>query len=102
MGQAKQRGDKHHRLSLAIAKKDSLKPNAVVCEDCKREVSNLETNESRNIPGIDAVFSGTCECGATCFAIYGDPATAARLLSFLKAAIENEGKSFSKHVNGNF
>lgn len=101
MGQAKIRGDKHQRASQAIAKRDSLKPKFVVCDDCKHEVSNLETNESRNIPGIDAVFSGNCECGATCFAIYGEPATAARLLSFLKAAIENEGKSFSKHLNAN-
>jgi len=98
MGQAKQRGDKPHRIRQAVEKRELFRPKSIVCEACKSEVTSLEANESRNIPGIDAVFSGTCQCGTTSFAIHGDPATAERLLSFLKGAMENED-AYSKAIN---
>lgn len=83
MGQAKQRGNRDERAAQAVAKVEAIKPKAIVCNNCKTEITDVHVMDSRNMAGIDGAFAGMCECGHTTWAVAGHPDAVAGLMESL-------------------
>lgn len=74
MGQAKRRGSVEQRISEAKARIDALRPAAIICNDCKGEITEIEDLNIRGMTGIDAAFAGVCkQCKGVTYAIKGNP-----------------------------
>lgn len=74
MGQAKQRGSLGQRISEAKGRIDALRPSVIICNDCKGEITEIETMNIRGMAGIDAAFAGVCpHCKGVTYAIKGNP-----------------------------
>lgn len=87
MGQAKKRGTLEQRLAAAKARIDALRPTAIICNDCKAEITEIETLPTRGMAGIDAAFAGICpNCNASTFAIKGAPEAVEALMLALTDA----------------
>jgi hypothetical protein len=73
MGQAKLRGTKEQRVAQAQAKMAALRPETLVCGNCKTAFSEFEALDTRGLVGIDAAFGGPCpSCGESVVAFKGD------------------------------
>jgi hypothetical protein len=91
MGQAKQRGPQSARIEQAKAKIDALKPEKIVCNHCKADISEIQALDSRGMEGITAIFSGSCTCGHSTLAVMGDPNAAAEVMMAFQASMGAEG-----------
>jgi hypothetical protein len=81
MGQSKLRGSYQERILLAKAKVDALRPDKLVCNNCKTEFTEFYAMDSRNLLGIDAIFAGVCPgCQRATYAYRGDPDSVAELV----------------------
>ena len=81
MGQAKRRGTLEQRVQEAKARIDALRPEVIVCNDCKGEIRDIIDLPAKGLDGIDAVFGGICpECKSTTYAVKGDPQAVERLM----------------------
>jgi len=84
MGQAKRRGSLEQRMAEAKGRIDALRPAAIVCNDCKSEITEIEDMNIRGMTGIDAAFAGVCkQCKGTTYAIKGDPVSVEALMMAL-------------------
>lgn len=87
MGQAKQRGSLEQRVLAAKLKIDSLRPRAIICNDCKNEITEIVDLDIRGMKGVDAAFAGRCqECGGSTYAIKGHPESVEALMLALSEA----------------
>lgn len=87
MGQAKQRGSLQQRVSAARAKVDAMRPEAIICNDCKTSITEIVDLDIRGMTGIDAAFAGQCpKCGGSTYAIKGQPASVEALMLALADA----------------
>lgn len=76
MGQAKNRGTQAERIAQAQAKIEATRPEKLVCNGCKADVTTIHpvsTRGLRGLRGIDAIWVGQCDCGQTTFAASGEP-----------------------------
>lgn len=71
MGQAKIRGSKQERIDQAIKFKSDIRPEFLICNECKAEIIEFEELNTKGLYGINAAFAGVCSCGATTYAISG-------------------------------
>jgi len=93
MGQAKQRGTQAQRISQAKAKMDAVRPKKLVCGACKATLTDFDTLDTRNLPGILAAFSGTCpSCGETVLAFSGEQNAVANAMLAWQDTMMTEGK----------
>jgi len=83
MGQAKQRGSREERTAQAVARVETIKPKAIVCNHCKAEITDVHTMDVRGMRGIEGAFAGMCECGHTTWAVAGHPEAVAGLMESL-------------------
>lgn len=91
MGQAKRRGSLEQRVSIAKARIDTLRPKAIICNDCKGEITDVVDLDIRGMTGIDAAFAGLCpECKGSTYAIKGTPAAVEALMVALSNATGGE------------
>lgn len=87
MGQAKNRGTLAQRVAGARARLEAMKPAFIVCNQCKTEVTDISLLDSQHLPGIDAVFGGTCpNCESEALAVKGEQAAVARLIGAMGQA----------------
>lgn len=92
MGQAKQRGSQAERIAQAKARVDAFKPEHIGCNNCQAHITDIQTMDTRGMPGIDAVFAGICpDCGQCTYAMHGDPDAVADLNEAMNAAMSHEG-----------
>lgn len=91
MGQAKNRGTLEQRAAEAKAKIEALKPASIICNECKADVTDIHTMDTRGMSGIQAVFAGICECGSTTHAMLGDPDAVAKLVEAMEVTMGGEG-----------
>jgi len=74
MGQAKQRGTTQERINAAKARIDSLRPKAIICNQCGHEITEIVDLNTHRMDGVDAAFAGLCQqCGRSTYAIKGRP-----------------------------
>ena len=73
MGQAKNRGTLAQRVAQAQEKIEATRPEKLVCNGCKADVTAIHPVSTRGLRGIDAIWVGQCECGQTTFAASGEP-----------------------------
>lgn len=73
MGQAKNRGTQEQRIAQAQAKIEATRPEKLVCNSCKADVTAIHPVSTRGLRGIDAIWVGQCDCGHTTFAASGEP-----------------------------
>ncbi|BBB64226.1 hypothetical protein UNDKW_5953 (plasmid) [Undibacterium sp. KW1] len=92
MGQAKNRGTLEQRAADAKAKLDSIKPAGIVCNECKADILEIQTMNTRGMPGIAGVFAGVCACGSTTYAMQGDKEAIADLMLAMESANASEAK----------
>jgi hypothetical protein len=83
MGQAKQRGSRDERAAQAVARVEAIKPKAIVCNNCKAEITDVHTMDVREMVGIDGAFAGMCDCDHTTWAVAGQPGAVAGLMESL-------------------
>lgn len=84
MGQAKRRGSLDQRISEAKGRIDAMRPAAIICNDCKSEITEIEDMNIRGMSGIDAAFAGVCkQCKGTTYAIKGEPDSVEALMMAL-------------------
>lgn len=73
MGQAKSRGDFQNRVAQARQRAAELRPEKLVCNNCKTGITEFESLDSRGLSGVKAVFAGRCpSCGQTTMGGVGD------------------------------
>lgn len=83
MGQAKKRGSQADRIEQAKRRIEAMKPEKIVCNNCKAEITDVHVMDSRGMDGIKSAFAGICGCGHTTLAMQGDPeAVAAAMVAF--------------------
>lgn len=88
MGQAKRRGSLDQRISEAKGRIDALRPAAIICNDCKSEITEIEDMNIRGMIGIDAAFAGVCkQCNGTAYAIKGEPDSVEALMMALSESM---------------
>lgn len=93
MGQAKLRGRLEDRIAQAKNKANSLRPEKLVCNQCKTEFTEFEVLEPPKTPGITAVFGGRCPgCGSTTLAAHGNPDAVAEMFAAFSETVGNGGK----------
>lgn len=73
MGQAKARGSQAERVAQAQAKIAATRPEKLVCNGCKADVTDIHPVSTRGLRGIEAIWVGQCTCGQTTFAASGEP-----------------------------
>jgi hypothetical protein len=73
MGQAKQRGTQAERMAQARAKVEATRPEKLICNGCKADVTDIHPVDTRGLRGIEAIWVGQCACGQTTFAASGEP-----------------------------
>jgi len=73
MGQAKNRGTQAERMAQARAKIEATRPEKLVCNGCKADVTDIHPVDTRGLRGIEAIWVGQCQCGQTTFAASGEP-----------------------------
>lgn len=61
MGQANTKEDRATRLKEAMAKIEALKPDHIVCKNCRAHLTDLVTLDSSQMEGIEAAFAARCE-----------------------------------------
>lgn len=87
MGQAKLKGNRSARVAAALKKIEVLKPDHVICNNCKVELPELITLDTRNMHGVEAAFGAHCQaCDSVTWAVLGDPDA----VSALYEMMENE------------
>lgn len=84
MGQAKTRGSQLERIEQAKKIKSELRPEYLVCNECSEQITDFQELDTKNLPGITVAFAGVCTCGRATFAISGDKAASADMLSSLQ------------------
>lgn len=73
MGQAKRRGSQEERVAQAQARIEATRPEKLICNGCKAEVSDLHPVSTRGLRGLQAIWVGQCGCGQTTFSAVGEP-----------------------------
>lgn len=91
MGQAKKRGPQTVRIEQAKAKINALKPDKIVCNHCKSDITDIQPLDSRGMVGITAVFSGSCTCGHSTLAVLGDKDAAADVIMAFQDTMGEDG-----------
>lgn len=95
MGQAKLRGSREQRIANAIAKVEALRPKFLICNQCKGEITEIQTMDTRGVPGLDAAFAGICPtCNTPTFAMSGEPEAVAMMSEVMRESMGEplEGK----------
>lgn len=93
MGQAKLRGRREDRVAQAKSKADSLRPEKLVCNQCKTEFTEFEVLDAGGMRGITAVFGGICpSCSHTTLAALGEPEAIAAAYAVFEEMIGKGGK----------
>lgn len=81
MGQAKLRGSLQERVAAAKARIDALRPEVIICNECKGEITEIVDLDAKGVAGIDAAFAGICPaCKSSTYAIKGKPEAVAALM----------------------
>lgn len=91
MGQAKNRGSQTERAEQAKARIEAIKPQKIVCNSCKEDITDIHVMDSRGMDGIEAAFAGICACGCSTFAMKGDPEAVAAAVDALQESIGHDG-----------
>lgn len=92
MGEAKRRGSQVDRVKQAQARIEALKPEKLLCNECDGETTEIAVLDSRGVPGIEAVFGGTCpKCKGDILAIRGSPEAAQALLEAFQSETGVQG-----------
>jgi len=72
MGQAKLRGSVDNRIAQAKDKVESLRPEKMTCDQCKKDFSEFDVVSNKGMPGINAIFTGICpNCGSETVSFVG-------------------------------
>jgi hypothetical protein len=90
MGEAKKRGSQDLRIEVAKAKIEALKPAVIVCNFCKNNITDIDVMDSRGLNGIEAIFSGSCNCGHRTLAVKGDPEAVADVVMAFEESMGQE------------
>ncbi len=61
MGQANTKADRETRIKKALAKIEALKPDHIVCKNCRAHLTDLVMLDSTKMEGIEAAFAARCE-----------------------------------------
>lgn len=91
MGQAKQRGTKEQRIQQAQERIEALKPDHIVCNNCKAQIADVQAMDTRGMQGIDAAFAAQCpSCGHSTFALKGNPDAVADFAEVMQAEMDSD------------
>jgi Zn finger protein HypA/HybF involved in hydrogenase expression len=72
MGQAKLRGNKETRMTLAKARLNAIRPVSLTCNTCKGDIHEVHDLDVRHVAGIEGAFAGVCPtCKSPTYAIKG-------------------------------
>lgn len=94
MGQAKLRGTPEQRKQVAIDRQLSLRPKHIVCNNCKAELTDMQSIDISHIQGIDAAFAAHCpHCEHDTFAIKGEKEAVARMHMAIEDAMGAESQA---------
>jgi hypothetical protein len=91
MGQAKQRGTYEDRTANALARSESLRPTKLDCKHCQAEITEIEQMAITGMAGVNAVYTGLCDCGHTSFAMIGEPQAVAKAMLLLDMQLDGDG-----------
>ena len=61
MAQINTKGNRETRVANALAKIKALKPDHIVCKNCRAHLTDLVTLDSQQMEGIEAAFAARCE-----------------------------------------
>jgi hypothetical protein len=101
MGQAKQRGTQEQRAQQAKQKIEALKPDHIVCNNCKAEIMDVHVMDTRGIRGIDAAFAGLCpSCNQTTYALKGEPDAIADFAEAMQETMGDDPQIGSQNITG--
>lgn len=62
MGQAKSRGNQEQRIAEVKVRERAKFPDAVACNNCQAQLTEIEPMDVRSIPGMR--LAGVAHCGA--------------------------------------
>jgi hypothetical protein len=85
MGQARLRGNREQRIAQAQEKLLAGKPDKLICNSCGGDVTAVHPVSTRGLRGLEAIWTGLCDCGHTTFAASGDPKSVAAFFDALQA-----------------
>lgn len=101
MGQAKQRGSQAERVAQAQAKIEATRPEKLICNSCKAELSELHPVSTRGLRGLQAIWVGQCSCGQPTFSAVGEPQAVEAFFTALSAgsdlALGSQNADGSEH-----
>lgn len=93
MGDAKRRGTQEQRIAAAVAKVEALRPDVIVCNECKAELRDIRRLDTRNMAGIEAAFAAHCElCASDTLALKGNTEAVASFIATMEEVTGEEGK----------
>ncbi len=85
MGQARNRGSREQRMAKAKEKIELMKPSSLKCNNCKSEITDITTLDSKGMRGVDAAFAGVCAaCSQTTWAMKGEPEAVAEVMAIIE------------------
>ena len=90
MGEAKRRGTLEQRAAEARARLDAIRPEMIVCNECKAELTEVFDLPARNVPGLRGVFAAHCgACDSDTIGFVGEPESLARYMELFAEGKEN-------------
>lgn len=93
MGQAKLRGTPDQRKQAAIERQLSLRPKHIVCNNCKKELTDMQPMDISGMSGIEAAFAAHCtHCGHDTYAIKGEREAVAKMHMAIEDATGTEAQ----------